>query len=205
MTSEERTGSTRERMVAGAMDLMRRRGVTATSFREVVRHTDTPRGSIGHHFPGGKQQLIEEALHFAGEQVGGPLQHALRSKGAVAGLRSFIQWWARLLEANAYEVGCPVLAVAVEPYVGDRPDAEADRAGQQQILDVAQEVFSAWQSILAAQLRSEGVPAARAKRLSTFCIATMEGAIALCRVARSGQPLEQIRLELELMLQAAIG
>jgi len=55
------TSDTRAKMVAGAADLMSRRGVNATSMREVVRHTGTPRGSIGHHFPGGKQQLIEIA------------------------------------------------------------------------------------------------------------------------------------------------
>ena len=69
------TSDTRAKMVAGAADLMSRRGVNATSMREVVRHTGTPRGSIGHHFPGGKQQLIEDALVFAGKQVSGPLEH----------------------------------------------------------------------------------------------------------------------------------
>ena len=38
------TSDTRAKMVAGAADLMSRRGVNATSMREVVRHTGTPRG-----------------------------------------------------------------------------------------------------------------------------------------------------------------
>ena len=62
------TSDTRAKMVAGAADLMSRRGVNATSLRDVVRHTNTPRGSLGHHFPRGKQQLIEDALMFAGKQ-----------------------------------------------------------------------------------------------------------------------------------------
>ena len=50
--------TTRDKMIAGAADLMSRLGVNATSMRDVVRHTATPRGSIGHHFPDGKRQLI---------------------------------------------------------------------------------------------------------------------------------------------------
>ena len=65
--------ATRNKMVVGAADLMSRRGVNATSVREVVRQTDTPRGSIAHHFPRGKQQLLEEALAYAGREVSEPL------------------------------------------------------------------------------------------------------------------------------------
>ena len=80
------SSNTRVKMVAGAADLMSRRGVNATSMRDVVRHTGTPRGSIGHHFPRGKQQLIEDALVFAGRQVSGPLAHLMQEHGAISGL-----------------------------------------------------------------------------------------------------------------------
>src|SRR5918999_6196229 len=113
------TSDTRAKMVAGAADLMSRRGLNATSMREVVRHTGTPRGSIGHHFPRGKQQLIEDALVFAGKQVSGPLEHLTQSRGAIAGLRTFIALWCQTLEKSKFQAGCPVLAVAVEQYVND--------------------------------------------------------------------------------------
>ena len=87
------TPETRAKMVAGAADLMSRRGVNGTSMRDVVRHTGTPRGSISHHFPRGKLQLIEDAIAFAGAQVSGPLEHLTRERGAMAGLREFISLW----------------------------------------------------------------------------------------------------------------
>src|SRR5436305_14588376 len=96
---------TRAKMLAGAADLVSRRGVNATSMREVVRHTGTPRGSIGHHFPRGKQQLIEDALVFAGAQVSGPLEHLTRSRGAIAGLRAVTALWRQTLERSKFEVG----------------------------------------------------------------------------------------------------
>ena len=57
----------RDRMISGALDLLARRGLQATSFAEVTQATQTPRGSIYHHFPGGKQQLVEIAKALAKE------------------------------------------------------------------------------------------------------------------------------------------
>src|SRR3954454_22314173 len=97
------TSDTKAKMVAGAADLMSRRGVNATSLREVVRHTGTPRGSLSHHFPRGKLQLVEDAIVFAGAQVAGPLAHLTRERGAIAGLRAFIALWRQTLERTRFQ------------------------------------------------------------------------------------------------------
>ncbi|ANV99800.1 TetR/AcrR family transcriptional regulator [Bradyrhizobium icense] len=200
------TSDTRAKMVAGAADLMSRRGVNATSMREVVRHTGTPRGSIGHHFPRGKQQLIEDALVFAGRQVSGPLEHLTQSRGAIAGLRTFIALWRQTLEKSKFQAGCPVLAVAVEQYVNDATEkaGEPDEAAQRHLLDLADGVFADWQRIMFTVLRREGVAPARARRLAALVIASTEGTVAMCRAARSAQPLDDVRQELELVLSSAL-
>src|SRR5436305_693067 len=56
----------RERMVRSAMALVCRQGVSGTGLREVVAHAAAPRGSLQHYFPGGKEQLVGEALALAG-------------------------------------------------------------------------------------------------------------------------------------------
>lgn len=201
------TSDTRAKMVAGAADLMSRRGVNATSLRDVVCHTGTPRGSICHHFPRGKQQLIEEAVVFAGAQVSGPLEHLTRERGAIAGLRTFIALWRQTLEKTRFQAGCPVLAVAVEQFVKDATerDGKRDEVAQDHLLDLADSVFADWQRIMVNALRSEGVTPARARRLAALVIASVEGTVAMCRAARSAQPLEDVRQELELVLSAAIS
>ncbi len=201
------TSDTRAKMVAGAADLMSRRGVNATSLRDVVCHTGTPRGSICHHFPRGKQQLIEEAVVFAGAQVSEPLEHLTRERGAIAGLRTFIALWRQTLEKTRFQAGCPVLAVAVEQFVKDTTerDGKRDEAAQDHLLDLADSVFADWQRIIVNALRSEGVTPARARRLAALVIASVEGTVAMCRAARSAQPLEDVRQELELVLSAAIS
>ncbi|RZN28785.1 TetR/AcrR family transcriptional regulator, partial [Bradyrhizobium sp. Leo121] len=157
--------STRAKMVAGAADLLSRRGVNATSMREVVRHTGTPRGSISHHFPRGKQQLIEDAIVYAGAQVSKPLEQFTRERGTIDGLRAFIALWRKILERSRFQAGCPVLAVAVERYVSDAMDnaGAPDEAAQRHLLDLADGVFADWQQIMIAALRRDGVTPARAR------------------------------------------
>ena len=45
-------------MIVGAARLLAERGLQETSFSEVLQRTGAPRGSIYHHFPEGKDQLV---------------------------------------------------------------------------------------------------------------------------------------------------
>ena len=53
-------------------------------------------------------------------------------------------------------------------------------------------------------LRREGVAPARARRLAALVIASTEGTVAMCRAARSAQPLDDVGQELELVLSSAL-
>ncbi len=194
---------TKDRMVAGAAELIRRRGVNATSVREVVRHSETPRGSVAHHFPRGKQQMIEEAVVYSGREVGEPLEQLVGARGASAGLRAFIKLWRNVLEGSAFEAGCPVLAVAVEQYVGD--DGTPNMKVQAQLLSVAHNIFEGWQHTLSTALQRDGIKPARARRLAALVVSSVEGTVALCRAARSARPLDDVEAELDLALSSAIS
>ena len=55
----------RARMVRSAATLMRERGIHGVGLREIVAHSGGPRGSLGRYFPGGKTQLMTEAIDVA--------------------------------------------------------------------------------------------------------------------------------------------
>lgn len=195
-------GETRNKMISGAVDLLRRRGVNATSVREVVRHSGTPRGSIRHHFPQGKQQLVQEALNAAGEAASQPLAALVQRAGVQAGLRAFIAGWRSILEDSQFEAGCPVLAVAVEQYIGEDgfPDAQA----QDVLLANCASIFGDWGQILSEGLTREGVGATRAQSLATLIVAAVEGSVALCRAAGHADPLLKVEEELLSVLESVI-
>jgi AcrR family transcriptional regulator len=51
------TSDSRNRMIQSAALLFREHGYSGTGFRDVIEHSGAPRGSIYHHFPGGKEEL----------------------------------------------------------------------------------------------------------------------------------------------------
>jgi AcrR family transcriptional regulator len=198
---------TRTKMIAGAAQMIACRGVSATSVREVVRATETPRGSIAHHFPGGKQQLIEEAVTFAGNAIAVPLDSMLKNSGAVEGVRLFTAFWRKHLEVSDFGSGCPVLAVCMED-ASLQPDGElsAGHASEQaRLLEIANAVFTDWRSIIAKSLQREGVPPSRANRLATLAVAAVEGTVAMCRASRSTTSLDDVCKELTGVFSTAVA
>lgn len=66
----------RERMVVSAALLIRERGAHATAISDVLQHSGAPRGSAYHYFPGGRTQLLCEAVDYAGEHVAAMINEA---------------------------------------------------------------------------------------------------------------------------------
>src|SRR5207253_789320 len=102
----------RASMVRSAASLIRTRGVSATSFSDVLADSGAPRGSIYHHFPDGKAQLAEDAIQWTSERL---LTHlragAPTSPSAV--LERFIAMWRQVVVASAGSAGCVVAGVAI--------------------------------------------------------------------------------------------
>jgi len=70
------TTDTRARMINSAALLLREHGVAGTSIARVLEHSQGPRGSVQFHFPGGKAQLLTEALVWAGGLISNVLSQA---------------------------------------------------------------------------------------------------------------------------------
>ena len=99
-------------MVAGAVRLLATKGVEGTSFAEVLEATDSPRGSVYHHFPGGKPELLHAALDLASER-GLEAMEATRGQPAAVVVERFLALWRALLEYSQLTAGCAVVAVTV--------------------------------------------------------------------------------------------
>src|SRR6185312_3576063 len=101
---ESVVGDVRERMIDGAIRLLAMHGLQATSFSEVLALTGAPRGSIYHHFPAGKEQLISAAVDRAGARA----LHALDEKQGVSAEELtgvFLGIWREVLIRSRYGAG----------------------------------------------------------------------------------------------------
>ena len=179
--------SPRERMIQSAAQLFRERGIAATSFADVIEHSGAPRGSIYHHFPGGKAQLAQETTRYAGQFLATVLAARLETGNPITAIRAFIAYWSNVLRDSDYAAGCPVLAAAL----GADQAPEAQRA--------AGAAFATWQQLLTEGLQRADVPEDRARSLAALTVAAIEGAIVLARAQRSLAPLDQVGRELEVL------
>ncbi|MFI6731076.1 TetR/AcrR family transcriptional regulator [Streptomyces sp. R-74717] len=184
----------RDRIVAGAADMISRRGLNATSIRDLAKHAKAPLGSTYHYFPDGKPQLATEAVRYAGETVARALREEFEA-GPVAGLRAFLALWRDIVVTTDFRAGCPVLAVAIEEPPADEVPAA---------LDAAAEVFDGWETLLADSLRRHGADAGQAAQLATLIVASVEGTIAMCRAKRSAQPFDHTAEQLHALVLQAI-
>src|SRR5207253_7710416 len=184
--SQEGTMSTDSRasMVRSAASLIRSRGVSATSFSEVLADSGAPRGSIYHHFPRGKDQLAGDAIRWTSDRV---LAHQRECRATTPGgvLDCFIDMWRQVVLTSDGAAGCVVAGVAIDTTADDRATIELVRA-----------TFRSWVDLLGKQLVSVGVPARRASRIAVATVAGMEGALILCRAEGSSASLETVAAEL---------
>ncbi len=184
----------RQRLVAAAADMLRRRGLNATSVREVAKHAQAPLGSTYHYFPGGKQQMVAEAVQFTGDSVARVLRKELAA-GPAAGLRAFLSLWREALVATEFRAGCPVVAVSAEEPEGEESSALAAAAA----------VFRAWEDLIADALAGTIRDRREAESLATLIIAAFEGAITMCRAKRSIEPFDRVARHLEGLVGGSAG
>jgi TetR/AcrR family transcriptional regulator, lmrAB and yxaGH operons repressor len=177
-------------MIEQAVLLLAKKGLQGASFSEVLDASGAPRGSLYHHFPGGKDELVLEALTLAGDRAIGVLD-ALEGRPAAEVARTFLGLWRGLLVQSDFGAGCAVAAVT----------AATDSAV---LREKAAQVFRSWRTRLAQRLADGGVDGGRAPALAASLIAACEGAVAIARAERSLEPFDLAAAEQLAAIEAAI-
>jgi AcrR family transcriptional regulator len=165
-------------LLDGARQLLAEKGYAGMELRDVAERGKAPRGSIYHHFPGGKVQLAREAAELEGTTIRDTLERALAERGLKATLAMFGEIFRRRVADHPERIGCPVAAAALA-----RPEDPALAA-------VATAAFQSWERPIAAALRDEGVGAKDAEAFAGLVISTIEGALLRARAAGSQAPLD---------------
>lgn len=171
-------GEVRSRMVEGAITLLASRGVEGTSFAEVLTVADAPRGSVYHHFPGGKPELLHSALELMGQRTR-DLMEGTRGQPARVVVARLLNLWRMLLDESNFGAGCAVIAVTVAPF----DDELTDHAGT---------VFRRWREHLSGLLEAGGMDARSAARFAALLLASTEGAVAICRAERDRRAFDEV-------------
>jgi AcrR family transcriptional regulator len=181
-------------MVRSAAQLIRRKGVSGTGMREIVIDADAARGSLQHYFPGGKEELVSDALLWAGDAMAQQVRRSLSkltSRTPSALLDAVVDLWRRDLTNEQFSAGCPLVAAAADT-----------AATSEQLRQVLRRAFDGWLEPLSQSLVQLGIPSERSDNLAVVVIAALEGAIVLARIRRDLSPFDALVLELGPLLDA---
>jgi len=172
----------RDRIVRSAVELVRERGVHGAGLRQIVAHADGPRGSLQRYFPGGKTQLITEALNLAAAEVFDDTESGLIEAADLAdAIDAIFAPWRQVLVDSNFTLGCPVAATVV------------DASGDDQLRREARALLAQMQDSVRGALVRFGVPKSAADDDASVLLAALEGALIVSRANRSTQPLDTMQ------------
>jgi|SRR6266568_1038286 len=168
---------TRDRLLEATAELLGRHGYQGTGVNAVLAASGTPNGSLYHHFPEGKDQLVAAAIERIGERTSELLVLAFEREPAVA-LELIFDWLATRLERDGFGSGCRVAT----PLADGGADVVAVR-------EAAARAFATWTDAISNALVARGwkTRAARATAASVICL--FEGALLLGQAQQSTQAL----------------
>jgi TetR/AcrR family transcriptional repressor of lmrAB and yxaGH operons len=182
----------RDRIVRSAAELVRERGVHGVGLRQIVAHADGPRGSLQRYFPGGKTQLITEALNLAGAEVLDETESRLLKATTLAeAIDAIFAPWRQVLLKSNFTMGCPIAATVT------------DASGDDRLRQHARALLDQWRDSVYAALVKFGARQSTAQDDASVLLAALEGALILSRANRSTEPLDTVQRFFTTSLQAA--
>ena len=171
----------RARMVQSAATLIRERGIHGTGLREVVAHSGGPRGSLGRFFPGGKTQLVTEAIDVALVDLFDDLERTLsEAETFPEAISVIVTPWRRLLVDHDFALGCPLAATI------------CDAADNDSLRTHVRDAFAGWRASVVDAYARFGASPAEAEAHATVLMAALEGALMLARAQRNIEPLDTV-------------
>jgi AcrR family transcriptional regulator len=181
-----RENRTKLMMIRAAADLMQRRGYVGTGVAEILSHASAPRGSLYHHFPGGKREIAIEAIRYSGRLFERDLERiAVESSSLEIYLIALCTLSKRDLLATDFDASCPIAATAL--------DVPHDEHG---ILQACATAFELWSRAVAQGLEGVGAETQRASKLGPFFVNTLLGAVMSARASRDTKVIDDAFIQL---------
>ena len=175
------TTEARDHLLDATAELIARHGYRGTGVNAVLAASGVPNGSLYHHFPDGKDQLIAASISRTSARTRDDLAAAV-ARGPEAGVRLIFDYLAKRLKRDDFDAGCRIAAPL------------ADTGGEVDVVRVAAaEGFSSWTEAIADGLVAHGWTRRAARSTAVAVICLFEGGILLGQAQRSTRALAAAR------------
>jgi AcrR family transcriptional regulator len=172
---------TRDRMIDAAIDALRRDGVAGMSFTDLLIASGAARGAIYHHFPGGKSELVVEAVTRNAGDVRGRLVDLPHGSPRLI-VDEFVDLIRPVVQQSSAGSGCAVAAAAM---------ASCDQRDYESLQQAAANAITLWVGVLRERLHAAGIDETEAADLASLLVTTLEGAHVLARAKGRIDPFDQ--------------
>jgi TetR/AcrR family transcriptional regulator, lmrAB and yxaGH operons repressor len=164
----------KDRILEAAIELMKKTGLTGAGINQILALSRAPKGSLYYYFPGGKDQIIAEALALYSQRVATAFDQVLsREQTPAEKIRILFRFVADRFESGSCQQSCAAGAVTL-----DLDEAPA-------LQKAAAMAFASWKETVARHLRQSRI--ANAEALAGVVLSTIEGAYVRGRAEASKQ------------------
>jgi TetR/AcrR family transcriptional regulator, lmrAB and yxaGH operons repressor len=185
--------ATRRALVETAGGLLERQGYHATGVNEILAACGLQRGSLYHHFPGGKEALAVAAVEDRARRTERLVERHLAARTDPAdAVQAFVLALADHVERERGRAGPPFAAVTLET-----------GAGLDELRRACRDAYAGVRARFAERLVACGHAPPRAASLATVITAAVDGAFVLCRADGDAEPLRETAAELARLLRGA--
>lgn len=180
---------TRQEIIRKAAPIFNQRGYEGAALSDLMKVTGLEKGGIYRHFES-KEQLAAEAFDYAWKEVRNARIHGLDEiPNSVDRLKHLVRNFVE--RRGIIPGGCPLLNTAVDTDDGNPVLRERARKALGSWRDYV--ILTVHAGIKAREIR----PRSDARKIATLIISSLEGAIMLCRLERSDEPLQIVRAHLD--------
>ncbi|MER2122263.1 MAG: TetR/AcrR family transcriptional regulator [Solibacillus sp.] len=180
------SNQTKDKILETATRLFYFQGFHGTGLNQIIKESGSPKGSLYHYFPEGKEQLAEEAIVLSKRRIGAVIQHYMNEFEDVgAALNAHILAMADLFDLDngledSYTMMPFGLLAAESAFMNER------------LRKVCGDTYKYWESIYYTKLIANGFSDEAAVTLSKAVSAMIEGAVTLSLSQRSNESLLNI-------------
>ncbi len=184
--------ATRYRLIKSTLTMIQRYGFRGAGVSAILNDSGLPKGSLYFHFPGGKDELVAEALRLAAAEYQLLIERTFKNTKRVEdAVDQIILTLAEIISAGDFQVGCPVSAVSLDVSVDSEP-----------LRILCADIYSEWVDQVSQYLIEAGY--SNEKMLASSFISLLEGALIVARAQRSTAPLIEAGRMITLLLAVQV-
>ena len=180
----------KEKILTTASRLFQIKGYNATGLNEILKESNSPKGSLYYYFPNGKDELALEAIKLSSRFIQERIQNALaKYSNPIEAIQYNIKCIIESLEEGKSQ-NISIALLALETHLSSEPLREA-----------CKEAFCTFKNIYAEKLMESGLSQEVAQELSVIILAMIEGAITISVTQKNYTDLIVVGKQISILLK----